>query len=198
MVCGNRQPHARLPLPDRGGGKRTCACWGAAIPAFQRCCIWRKPARVVLLEASRVGSGASGRNGGQIHSGQRRHQDFLEAAVGLDDARKLWALAEESKALVRDLVTRHGIDCDLKDGLILADHKPHYVAESHAYAAHLRDTYGYEAIEPPGPGADARPGGLAGLLVAACSTMVAATCTPSLSPWAWRAQRSGPGCAFTS
>ncbi|MFG1478534.1 FAD-binding oxidoreductase [Xanthobacter sp. V4C-4] len=103
---------------------------------------------VVLLEASRVGSGASGRNGGQIHSGQRRHQDFLEAAVGLDDARKLWTLAEESKALVRDLVARHTIDCDLADGLILADHKPHYVAESHAYAAHLRDTYGYEAIEP--------------------------------------------------
>ncbi|MFG1416436.1 FAD-binding oxidoreductase [Xanthobacter sp. V0B-10] len=103
---------------------------------------------VVLLEASRVASGASGRNGGQIHSGQRRHQDFLEAAVGLDDARKLWALAEESKVLVRDLVARHAIACDLKDGLILADHKPHYVAESHAYAAHLRDTYGYTAIEP--------------------------------------------------
>lgn len=105
---------------------------------------------VLLLEASRVGSGASGRNGGQIHSGQRRHQDFLEAALGLDDARKLWALAEESKALVRDLVARHAIACDLRDGLILADHKPHYVAESHAYAAHLRDTYGYEAMEPLG------------------------------------------------
>ncbi|MDQ0505670.1 NAD(P)/FAD-dependent oxidoreductase [Xanthobacter agilis] len=103
---------------------------------------------VVLLDASKVGSGASGRNGGQIHSGQRRHQDFLEAAVGRDDARALWTLAEESKALVRDLVKRHAIACDLKDGLILADHKPHYVAESHAYAAHLRDTYGYEAMEP--------------------------------------------------
>ncbi|MFS8035894.1 NAD(P)/FAD-dependent oxidoreductase [Xanthobacter sp. AM11] len=103
---------------------------------------------VVLLEAARVGSGASGRNGGQIHSGQRRDQEFLEKAVGRQDARKLWSLAEEAKALVRDLVQRHAIACDLRDGLILADHKPHFVAHSHAYARHLADTYGYGEIEP--------------------------------------------------
>ncbi len=103
---------------------------------------------VVVLEAGQVGSGASGRNGGQLHTGQRRDQNYLEGAVGLDDARKLWGLAEEAKALVRDLVARHAISCDLTDGLILADHKARHVPESHAYAAHLRDTYGYEALEP--------------------------------------------------
>ena len=30
--------------------------------------------RVVVLEAERIGWGASGRNGGQIHTGQRRDQ----------------------------------------------------------------------------------------------------------------------------
>lgn len=103
---------------------------------------------VVLLEASRVGSGASGRNGGQIHSGQRRDQDFLEHAVGLDDARKLWSLAEEAKSLVRVLVARHGIDCDLRDGLIHADHKPDFVPKSHAYARHLQEVYGYADVVP--------------------------------------------------
>ncbi len=102
---------------------------------------------VVLLEQARVGWGASGRNGGQIHSGQRRDQDFLEKAVGREDARKLWDLAEEAKALVRDLIARHAIDCDLKRGLILADHKPHYVPQSHAYARHLDEAYGYAALE---------------------------------------------------
>jgi gamma-glutamylputrescine oxidase len=101
---------------------------------------------VVLLEAARVGSGASGRNGGQIHSGQRRDQMFLEAQVGKDDARKLWDLAEEAKSLLKVLVARHAINCDLKDGLILADHKARYVAESHAYARHLREAYGYDAV----------------------------------------------------
>lgn len=104
--------------------------------------------KVVVLEAGRVGSGASGRNGGQIHSGQRRDQTYLEAAVGADDARRLWDLAEEAKALLRDLVRRHAIACDLTDGLIIADHKPRYVAMSHAYVRHLREVYGYDQAAP--------------------------------------------------
>lgn len=104
--------------------------------------------KVIVLEKGRVGGGASGRNGGQIHSGQRREQDYLEAAVGQDDARKLWDLAEEGKALVRDLIARHAIACDLRDGLILADHKARYVAHSHAYARHLAQDYGYGSVEP--------------------------------------------------
>ncbi len=56
---------------------------------------------VVLLEAHRVGFGASGRNGGQLGSGQRMEQDALEALVGRDDARKLWHLAEEAKDVTK-------------------------------------------------------------------------------------------------
>jgi len=103
---------------------------------------------VVLLEASRVGSGASGRNGGQIHSGQRRDQDWLEAHVGLDDAKALWNLAEEAKALLHALIARHRIDCDVRPGMIIADHKPSYVAHSHAYAKKLREVYGYPHAAP--------------------------------------------------
>lgn len=103
---------------------------------------------VVVLEAARVGSGASGRNGGQLHSGQRHGQDVLEKAVGLDDAKKLWDLAEEGKALVKGLIARHGMACDLKGGLIHADHKPHFVKESHDYARLLRERYGYDAVDP--------------------------------------------------
>ena len=57
--------------------------------------------KTVLLEAAAVGAGASGRNGGQIHSGQRQDQDWLEKRFGADEARRFWALAEEAKALVR-------------------------------------------------------------------------------------------------
>ena len=73
---------------------------------------------VVLLEAQRVGWGASGRNGGQVGSGQRRDQDWLEARFGKARARALWDMAEEAKALVRALVARHGIACDLRPGVI--------------------------------------------------------------------------------
>lgn len=103
---------------------------------------------VVLLEAARVGSGASGRNGGQIHSGQRRDQDWIEAHMGLDDARRLWGLAEDGKALLRRLIASHDIDCDLRPGLIVADHKPAYVPASHDYARKLREVYHYPHAEP--------------------------------------------------
>ena len=57
---------------------------------------------VVLLEAERVGWGASGRNGGQLASGQRRDQDWLERSFGARRAEALWDMAEEAKALVRE------------------------------------------------------------------------------------------------
>src|SRR6056297_3327607 len=72
---------------------------------------------VVLLEAQRVGFGASGRNGGQLGSGQRQDQHSLEKMVGKEDAEKYWTLAEDAKNLVKSLVSRHKIDCHLKPGV---------------------------------------------------------------------------------
>jgi len=105
---------------------------------------------VVLLEAHRAGWGASGRNGGQAGSGQRRDQDWLERVVGREDARRLWDIAETAKALVRDRVVRHGIACDLRPGVLHADHKRGSVAQSHAYADKLRGDYGYADIRAVG------------------------------------------------
>jgi len=102
---------------------------------------------VVLLEAHRVGFGASGRNGGQLGSGQRMDQVGLEKLMGDDAARQLWDLAEEAKVLVRDLVARHGIDCHLKPGVAWTGSSGSEVDELHRYAAHLSDRYGYDRIE---------------------------------------------------
>lgn len=57
--------------------------------------------RVVLLEAQRVGFGASGRNGGQMGSGQRLDVDDLERIAGKAAARRLWDMAEDAKAITR-------------------------------------------------------------------------------------------------
>ncbi|WP_289040648.1 FAD-binding oxidoreductase [uncultured Aliiroseovarius sp.] len=103
---------------------------------------------VVLLEAQRVGFGASGRNGGQVGTGQRLEQDALEEMVGKGDARKLWDLSLESVQLVRDLVAAHAPDADFRDGILHADHRPRFVPDSHAYARKLNDEYGYDLIRP--------------------------------------------------
>ena len=102
---------------------------------------------VVLLEARKPGWGASGRNGGQLCSGQRKDQQALTQMVGTDSARKLWELAEDAKALAKSLIDKHGIDCDLKPGIAHPDHKPDYAAESRDYVDFLRDQYDYDQIE---------------------------------------------------
>lgn len=103
--------------------------------------------KVVLLEAHRVGFGASGRNGGQLGSAQRMDQEDLEKLVGRDDAAKLWDLAEDAKTLVKSLIERHGIDCDLKPGIATLGFSDGERADLHDHAKHLKTAYGYDQIE---------------------------------------------------
>ncbi len=101
---------------------------------------------VVLVEAGEVASGASGRNGGQIHSGQRRDVLWLEKRFGEERARALWDAAEDAKALVRALIVRFAIPCDLRSGVIEALHKPSLMAESRELVDALRDRYSYDRV----------------------------------------------------
>ncbi|WP_255768903.1 NAD(P)/FAD-dependent oxidoreductase [Maritalea mediterranea] len=105
---------------------------------------------VALLEAHRIGWGASGRNGGQLGSGQRLDQITLEGLVGEPNAHRLWDIAEAGKQLVKSLVFDHGIDCDYTPGIIEADHKARFVEESHRYVEKLNREYGYEPFSALG------------------------------------------------
>lgn len=97
----------------------------------------------VLLEAARIGAGASGRNGGQIGSGQRLDQRTLEATVGRERARALWELGEEAKATVKERIARHAIACDLKPGILGAAWKPPHARWLQENVEHLERHYGY-------------------------------------------------------
>lgn len=99
---------------------------------------------VVLIDAQRVGFGASGRNGGQLGSGQRVEQPYLEKMLGDDDARKLWHLGENAKCLVKDLIKRHNIDCYLRPGVAWSASSKGDVDELHGYADHMDQKYGYD------------------------------------------------------
>lgn len=73
---------------------------------------------VRVLEAETIGHGASGRNGGQICTGFSSGQDKIAAQLGPEDARRCFALAEESKRLLVERIERHKIDCNLRWGYL--------------------------------------------------------------------------------
>jgi gamma-glutamylputrescine oxidase len=105
---------------------------------------------VILLDAHRVGWGASGRNGGQVGTGQRLDQEALEAMLGRDHARALWDLAQESVALTRALAAEHAPEAGWGQGVIHACHRARLVPHARAYAEKMARDYGYDQIRPLG------------------------------------------------
>ncbi len=76
--------------------------------------------RVVVLEAARVGFGASGRNGGQIVNSYSRDMDVIEARYGNETARALGDMAFEGNRIIRERIRQYAIACDLKQGNLFA------------------------------------------------------------------------------
>ena len=84
---------------------------------------------VVLIEAHRFGDGASGRNGGQLGTGQRAGAEELEAEFGFTRAKALFDLAEEAKAHLLEFASVNGIEIDFRPGHMNVAHKKRELPE---------------------------------------------------------------------
>jgi gamma-glutamylputrescine oxidase len=101
---------------------------------------------VVLIEAHRFGDGASGRNGGQMNTGQRAWPEEMEAEYGFTRARALFDLAEEAKAHLLDFAKAHHIDIDYAPGQMSVAHKKRSVDNYRAHAEIMANRFGYPHI----------------------------------------------------
>ncbi|GAB0120198.1 NAD(P)/FAD-dependent oxidoreductase [Acidisoma sp. 7E03] len=102
--------------------------------------------RPVVLEAMRVGWGASGRNGGQIVNGYSRDLAVIRARYGEDAARALGAMSLEGGDIIRERIARYDIDCDYVEGGFLAAFSEKQMRE----LEHLKrvwEVYGHEWLE---------------------------------------------------
>ena len=99
--------------------------------------------KVVLLEAERIGFGASGRNGGLVGSGQRIEVMDAEKQFGVERSRQLWNFAELAKDEIRNRVAKHDIDCDLQKGQFVGVHKRSYVGWAQELSDVLTERYDY-------------------------------------------------------
>ncbi len=124
--------------------------------------------RVVVLEAAQVGSGGSGRNGGQVHTGQRNDQAWLEKTLGRDAALALWRMSQDARAHLLALIAEHDIACDFRPGMIHARHRKGGEAQDAAHVDFMHSRYGYDQLALVGEteladelGTDVYHGGLA-------------------------------------
>ncbi len=82
---------------------------------------------VALVEANRVGWGASGRNGGQLINGISGLAKIAKRrGSGYDDM--LWALKWRGNDIIHERVAKYGIECDLKSGFLEVATKPRHTA----------------------------------------------------------------------
>lgn len=101
---------------------------------------------VALIEQHRFGDGASGRNGGQLGTGQRGSLDEMEAAWGWTRAKALFDLAEEAKAHLLEFAEANGIEIDYQPGQLSVAHKRRYVDDYRKYADYMGTRAGYPHI----------------------------------------------------
>lgn len=136
-------PAPRPPLD--GDAKADLAIIGAGYTGLSTALhAAQKGLSVIVVDAHRVGFGASGRNGGQVGTGWNKDQEWLEKRVGKDDARKLWDLTVEAKALTRELVAAHAPEAAYKPGVLHGEWTVKGAAEARLYAHWLQQNYGYE------------------------------------------------------
>jgi len=86
---------------------------------------------VCLLEANRIGWGASGRNGGQLIDGFVE-VERIEKHLGRAAADVAWRMGIECRDLVVERIERFGIECDLKFGYLDVALKPRDMKSFHA------------------------------------------------------------------
>lgn len=78
----------------------------------------------IVLEQSRVGYGASGRNGGEVLTGYLGSMKSWADAKGLEAAREMWKLSLDSIDLIENIIKENNIQCDfVRNGHFNAAHK---------------------------------------------------------------------------
>lgn len=100
---------------------------------------------VVVLDAQRVGWGASGRNGGQVIAGYGHGgEDTLEAQLPPADVRRAWDLSMEGLQQLQQRITRHAIDCDYHPGYLSLAVSARKARALQQRIDHMAQHYGHE------------------------------------------------------
>lgn len=141
--------HPWIDAPPLGGGvvADTCVVGGGLAGLSAALELALAGQKVVLLEARRIGWGASGRNGGQALAGFASEQDVYERQLGSADARRAFEISKEGLRLLRSRIDTFGIDCELRDGAISAAVGKRKVGPLREWFEHMHKAYDCTGLE---------------------------------------------------
>jgi gamma-glutamylputrescine oxidase len=141
-----RNPFPPLPRLDGQIETDVCVIGGGLTGVSTALHLAERGYSVVLLEARRIGFGASGRNGGQLVSGYSCEMNRIRAEVGLEASRAFWDMGVEALADIDKRIARHGIECDRRQGYFFAARNPGQMAGLLEMQAEWRSLYGYDRM----------------------------------------------------
>jgi gamma-glutamylputrescine oxidase len=99
---------------------------------------------VALLEAQRIGWGASGRNGGQVIVGFGSDGECaIEKQLPIEDARRCWDISVAGMRLLHERIERYRIDCEYAPGFMYLAVKPSKSRKLNAWMQHVTHVYDY-------------------------------------------------------
>lgn len=105
---------------------------------------------VALVEANRIGWGATGRNGGQVIGGIGHTPERFKKSIGIEGIRAIYEMGIEARDVIRERVERYDIQCDLKWGYCDVALKPRHMkqfAEWQAFEKEIGNPHPYTLLD---------------------------------------------------
>lgn len=107
----------------------------------------RKNCQTVVLEKDRIGSGASGRNGGEVLTGYLGTMQEWAAKFGIETAKEMWQLSIDAIDLIENIINKHQIKCDfIRNGDFYAAYKSSHLEGMKKEQEFMAEKLGYEGI----------------------------------------------------
>ena len=107
----------RYPELQGGHSADICIVGGGFTGVATALTLAERGYKVALVEANRIGWGASGRNGGQLIGGFSGDRKIVKR-FGETVAKTVWDMRWRGHEIVHERVNKYAIECDLKSGYI--------------------------------------------------------------------------------
>lgn len=144
--AASANPHVPWPRLEEGLTCDVCVVGGGYTGLSSALHLAERGYKVVLLEASRIGFGASGRNGGQIVNSFSRDIDTIERNCPPAQAKLLGSMLFEGSEIIRERIERYRIQCDHRVGGVFSADTERQLHELKAQQARWQ-RWGNERLE---------------------------------------------------